>query len=357
MLKLLLAAAVACPRAVAINSKGAPSVEVKMNLFAKNNRGESCASDEGLSDIDQQLLYAANTGNDKIVEVCLADGANPNAIVNGVSALMYAAQHGHLAVVDRLLEAGADPSYCDETVEARTTALQQVAAYARGDAEEVAKSLIRAGAPVDEEGPAPPLWRAVEGNQAGVARVLLDAGANVNVRRQGGTALIAACNMDVDHNGAPMAGRPALVRVLLEFGADAEVFDTTTGIDGGNALYHAARQGHVACVGALLDHGVTIDTICCEDGAAKGYHAQTALMGAVSGGHAETVALLLDRGADVEVTNKDVFNALWYAIWEPDDSKEKANKERIIRLLAQRRAALSPMAPAMRPTASHISLI
>ena len=56
-------------------------------------------------------------------------------------------------------------------------------------------------------------------------------------------------------------------------------------------------------------------------------------MGAVSGGHAETIALLLDRGADVEVTTKDGFNALWYAIWEPDDSKEKANKERIIRLL------------------------
>jgi hypothetical protein len=68
MLKLLLAAAVACPRAVAINSKGAPSVEVKMNLFAKNNHGESCASDEGLSDIDQQLLFAANNGNDKIVD-------------------------------------------------------------------------------------------------------------------------------------------------------------------------------------------------------------------------------------------------------------------------------------------------
>ena len=51
MLNLLLAAAVACPRAVAINSKGAPSYEAKMNLFAKNNRGESCASDEGLSDL------------------------------------------------------------------------------------------------------------------------------------------------------------------------------------------------------------------------------------------------------------------------------------------------------------------
>ena len=35
-------------------------------------------------------------------------------------------------------------------------------------------------------------------NQAGVARVLLEAGADVNVRRQGGTALIAACNLDVD---------------------------------------------------------------------------------------------------------------------------------------------------------------
>ena len=114
MLKLLLAAAVACPRAVAINSKGAPSYEAKMNLFAKNNRGESCASDEGLPDIDQQLLYAANTGNDKIVEVCLASGANPNARINGTSALMHAAQHGHLAVVDRLLAAGADPSYCDD---------------------------------------------------------------------------------------------------------------------------------------------------------------------------------------------------------------------------------------------------
>ena len=64
-----------------------------------------------------------------------------------------------------------------------------------------------------------------------------------------------------------------------------------TGIDGGNALYHAASRGHTACVGALLDHGATIDTICAEDGAAIGYHAQTALMGAVSGGRAETVAL------------------------------------------------------------------
>ena len=89
MLKLRLAAAVACPRAVAINSKGAPSVEVKMNLFAKNKRGESCAPDEGLSDIDQQLLFAADNGNDKIVEVCLANGANPNARINGHSALMH----------------------------------------------------------------------------------------------------------------------------------------------------------------------------------------------------------------------------------------------------------------------------
>ena len=98
MLKLLLAAAVACPRAVAINSKGAPSYEAKMNLFAKNNRGESCASDEGLSDLDQQLLYAANTGNDKIVEVCLADGANPNAVVNGETALMY---HAFMGTIPR----------------------------------------------------------------------------------------------------------------------------------------------------------------------------------------------------------------------------------------------------------------
>ena len=154
----------------------------------------------------------------------------------------------------------------------------------------MAKSLIRAGAPVDEEGPAPPLWRTVEHNQAGVARVLLEAGANVNVRRQGLTALMAACNIDqgvpVPQPGkaAPMAGRPALVKVLLEFGADTEVFDSATDIDGGTALYHAARQGHTACVGALLDHGVAIDTICMEDGAAKGYHSQTALMGAVSGG-------------------------------------------------------------------------
>ena len=41
-------------------------------------------------------------------------------------------------------------------------------------------------------------------------------------------------------------------------------------------------------------------------------------MGAVSGGRAETVALLLDGGADVEVTTKDGFNALWYV--EVDDA-------------------------------------
>ena len=75
------------------------------------------------------FAWHANTGIDKIVEGCLADGANPNARINGTSALMYAAQHGHLEVCQRLIKAKASPE-AENTLGRRPTDFQDAEFWA-----------------------------------------------------------------------------------------------------------------------------------------------------------------------------------------------------------------------------------
>jgi ankyrin repeat protein len=55
------------------------------------------------------LIFAANAGQQKMVEFLLSKGANPNAKDNQNSTpVMFAAQHGFDVIVRRLLTSGAD---------------------------------------------------------------------------------------------------------------------------------------------------------------------------------------------------------------------------------------------------------
>jgi len=80
----------------------------------------------------------------------------------------------------------------------------------------------------------------------------------------------------------------ATVRLLLERGANADVRDK----DGGTALHWVAEDGHEATARLLLERGADID--------ARDKAGWTALYRAVGSRHEAIVRLLLERGPDVD---------------------------------------------------------
>lgn len=133
-----------------------------------------------------------------------------------MGALHEAAYNGDLDKVRECLNAGADPNSRDKS---GFTPLHWVAfrALVGWSPVEVTRFLLEAGADVnaptsDEIGNTPLLFACKAGSER-VARTLIDAGANVNVRCGNTTPLIAAA----------MTGVEGLVRLLLNLGADATV--------------------------------------------------------------------------------------------------------------------------------------
>ena len=213
---------------------------------------------EALSDND--FIELCKTAAPDEVRRALRNGANPNAryIEEGVheyTPLMRAAINPHPEVVGVLLAAGADVNGADQY---GGTALME-AASSQADIE-VLKTLLAAGAKVEAKGfhGITPLMRATANENPEAIRALLDAGADVNARDDGGeTALMKAASDNVE-----------AVRALLAAGADV-----------------SARS---------------------KDG-------ETALMKAASGGDAESVRALLSAGADPTLKDKQGSDALWHA--------------------------------------------
>jgi ankyrin repeat protein len=155
----------------------------------------------------------------------------------------------------------------------------------RGDATEV-RTLLRSGADVNAaqgDGMTALHW-AAELDDAGMAEILLAAGANVRaVTRLG------------DYTPLHVAARAragGVARALLVGGADPEA-RTSTG--GATPLHFAAESGAEDVVAALTEHGADVE-------ATEGMWLQTPLMFASAAGHAPVVTALLQAGADPAVT-------------------------------------------------------
>ena len=88
-------------------------------------------------------------------------------------------------------------------------------------------------------------------------------------------------------------GNAEMIALLLEAGADANVSDK----QGETALMTASGVGNVDAVTTLLDHGATVDA---RDPAFQ----QTALMVAIRENHPDVVALLVQRGANVNLQTR-----------------------------------------------------
>jgi ankyrin repeat protein len=160
---------------------------------------------------------------------------------------------------------------------------------------EVARLLLDAGADIEAEtswGAAPLAWAAVMGSVR-VADLLLSRGA-------GGFTFVAAAAL----------GKLEEVKAIVESGGDlsAQRRHGASGLPDhewpadsallqgdvlSDAMYSAARNGHTPVVAYLLDRGARID--------AKGFFGATGLHWAAINGHRNTVDLLLSRGASLTI--------------------------------------------------------
>lgn len=194
------------------------------------------------------------------------------------TALYWAAHHGHAALVRTLLSRGA--AVAEIAVPDHSTALHWAAKS--GD-EETTELLLRAeylNTP-DRVGEGPIFWAARAGHE-NIVRLLAKRGALLENMR--GQLLL---------HEAIAAGQPGIARVLLENGADCNRYDQF----GWLPLHYAARRGDEATTERLLDLQAGVNARHLGSGA-------TALHWAAEGGHEGVIRLLVGRSAEVEAKDE-----------------------------------------------------
>ena len=236
------------------------------------------------------LHREAKKGDPDAMQVLIGAGANIKARnKSGRSPLLVAGALGKLNVVKMLVEAGAGVRATDNEGD---TCFILAACFGHT---EIVRYL--AGLPEVElnhkgRNEHTALHCAVKENHKDVVRVLIDAGADIVAKDDGGLSpLHWACTGKVGENG-----KIAIVKMLVEAGADVRATDS----EGDTCFILAARSGHTEIVRYLaglpkveLNH--------------KGRNEHTAWHSAVDGGHSDVVQVLIDAGADIEVKKKGVF--------------------------------------------------
>ena len=176
------------------------------------------------------LMRCAYTGDAAAVDALAARGAEIDAVEpsRGQTALMWAAASRHPAVTRVLIERGA-------AVEARTETVRQL----RGTG--LRSTTSPAGATEFDAGGFTPLLFAARHGDAGSARLLLDAGVEIDApAADGNSALVIAA----------MSGHARLAELLLARGADPNASGA-----GYTALHAAVLRADARLVQALLAQG------------------------------------------------------------------------------------------------------
>lgn len=170
-----------------------------------------------------------------------------------------AAQNGHQETVERLLRAR--PDCCDIRAEKGET----------------------------------PFWLAAQGGSVGVAKVLADAGADINV-------VVSTASQRRPIHQAAQNGHLKMVQFLLERNVIVDAVEE----DGATALWLACQEGYTEIVKLLLDAGANPSAETVQSGCRP-------LHQACQNGHLETVKLLVSRGVSIDYGGKKGATGLWLA--------------------------------------------
>ncbi len=306
----------------------------------------NAAQGDGMS----ALHWAADKGDAQLTEMLLYAGAKPGAMtrIGQYTPLHLASRAGSAAAVRALLAAGSE-------VDAKTSvsgATPLHLAASSGDAA-VVTALLDAKAEInarEAEWGQTPLIFAAALNRVDAIKVLLARGADANIASkavdlQKHIPLDRASNQrfakvlegTAGKNGKPSPNQlQAAVQASRELyasgklpepekpaaggqgpAAQMQFFEETPGLSskgGLTALLHAARQGYLPAVTALLDGGADVNATSAGDGTSP-------LLIATINGQFDVAMLLLERDADPNLAaNVNGATALWSAVntqWQP----------------------------------------
>ena len=243
------------------------------------------------------LMTAARSGNPETVKQLLNYGADVNGIENerGQTALMWAVAQQHTDVVQLLIDHAAN-------LHARSQVWYQL--------ENTAGNTNPSGNFSMAHGGSTPLLFAARNGDIETARVLLDAGANVqDTDASGASALVIATH----------SGHEPLAIFLLQQGADPNAAEA-----GYTALHAAVLRGEVELVTTLLDHGANLHAVVEHGTSGRRFSADYSIRAQLIGeeafwlaakyGEVEILSLLLDRGADPFYVNADGVTTLQVAM-------------------------------------------
>ncbi len=294
------------------------------------------------TDSPLSCLYAATglNNNSALALALLEAGANPN----DSESLYHSTEHHDLACMKLLLAHGATP--------AGTNALKHI--LDREDIEGV-RLLLAAGANPDEannRGETALHWAVWRGRSPQCIAALLDAGADLNARRNDGrTAYALAVLSGLADVAQMLAARGATTRLtaLDQFvgacaAADPSNLDgllarVPEGISPDNErLLPDLAIGHrTSAVRALLATGLPVD--------ARGEMGGTALHWACWKGYADLVNLLLDHGASLEIEDQQFHGTPpgWFGHGVHNCDEDKGDYAQVARLLIAAGATIPPV--------------
>ena len=309
----------------------------EVRLLLRGGADVNAAQGDGMS----ALHWAAERGDMALMEVLLYAGAELEAStrIGHYRPLHIAARNGNVEVVIRLIEAGADIN--SVTDPSGSTPLHLAALSGNGS---VVRELVNAGADIDSreaEWQQTPLIFAASWNRLETVVTLLELGADPN---------LAAKSMDLQEMGRlDGEAQRRQQEVLKAFTNDGEWAATSAqvqaaGVAGRGAysagaeveerrqsnrfqrevrikskggltpLLHAARQGHVETIEALLESGARIDQVGGGDGT-------TPLLMATINGQFDAAAVLLRHGANPNIgSSLNGVTPLFAAVnseWQP----------------------------------------
>jgi ankyrin repeat protein len=219
------------------------------------------------------LMVAAFKGDSEIVRLLIDHRADVDRTCIHINAVT----HALVKAAFKDLGPSAKTIFVPPEYPNPTTALMVTAYYGHA---EVARLLIDAGAQVDAANSAgtTALMLAAESGHADCARLLIDAGAQVD--------FTPMSNGDTPLYVAALCGHPEIVRMFVTAGANVNARST----DGNTALMAAAHCGNIKIVQLLIEAGTDINAF-----NAKG---QTAMVLASDSGYNEVVRMLKQVGAN-----------------------------------------------------------
>lgn len=262
-----------------------------------------------LREVDNQLLRAAGEADVQALQQLLDEGANVNAaFAGGGTPLTQAIRRGYLENVRLLLARGADASAGNALY----------AAVFEGH-DEIISLLLESGANINEcdgvdgEGP---LHFAARMDRTALVRLLVEHGADVNVHDSGGvTPLIKAL----------LWQRQDIACYLIKKGADIHTISRNP-IESA-PLIVAARQCQLDMVKLLVEKGVDVNVRDCMGCTPLMLAAAQSKDSADARRYAPIVQFLIEHGADVNARDDDGGSVLFHAAKSPRNAVTRLLKE------------------------------